>query len=99
MSLACLGSSIIQLGESLLFSSTNLSAETKQDGHNISLFYANHDVYKVTLDCGVGFWYVFNTLNMQGELGHVSHKDGDGGMVRWWEHLPSTNVALASHVG
>ena len=46
------------------------------------------------LDCGVGFWYVFNTLNMQGELGHVSHKDGDGGMVKWWEDLPSTNVAL-----
>ena len=40
------------------------------------------------------FIVVFNTLNMQGELGHVSHKDGDGGMVKWWEDLPSTNVAL-----
>ena len=48
MSLACLGSGVLQLGDSLLFSSLDLSAKTKFDGDNISLVYAQHYVYKFT---------------------------------------------------
>ena len=45
-SLACLGSGVLQLGDSRLFSSLDLSAETKFDENNISLIYAQHTFVK-----------------------------------------------------
>ena len=49
--LSCLGSGVLQLGDSLLFSSLDLSAKTKFDDNNtycISLIYGKHYVCKVT---------------------------------------------------
>ena len=42
VSLACLGSGVLQLGDSLLFSSLDLSAKTKFDGYNIPLIYGKN---------------------------------------------------------
>ena len=46
--LACLGSGVLQLRDSLLFSSLDLSAETNFEDKNISLIYGKHYVCKVT---------------------------------------------------